>query len=71
MGANNINPERSRIGNRLKELRLAAGITTYQLAEKSGVTRTNISRIENGKYSAGLDVLSKLAQALGKSLDFV
>lgn len=63
--------ERIRVGQRIKELREEAGLTQEQLAEKTGLQKPNISRIESGKYSTGQDILSKIAHALGKSLDII
>ena len=62
---------RKLIGERIKDLREKVGITQLQLAEKAGITRTNLSRIELGKYSAGMDVLTKIARGLGGKLDIV
>ena len=63
--------ERIRIGNRIKELRQKRGISTYQLAELTGLKQPNITRIESGRYSTGVDILSKIAAALGCDLDFI
>ena len=63
--------ERLRIGSRIKELRHKRGVSSYRLAEMTGLQRQNISRIESGKYSTGVDILSKIAAALGCNLDFV
>lgn len=63
--------ERKRIGNRIRELREQAGISQDRLAEMTGLYKQNISRIESGKYSTGIDIISKIAQALGKKIDFV
>ena len=63
--------ERVRIGNRIKELRQKRGISTYRLAEMTGLKQPNIARIESGRYSTGVDILSKIAAALGCDLDFV
>ncbi len=63
--------ERKRIGQRIKDLREQAGMTQDQLGEKTGLLKFNISRIEQGKYSTGQDILSKIATALGKKLDIV
>lgn len=41
------------------------------LARLAGIDAANLSRIENGKYSVGLDILSKIAAVLGKKIDFV
>ena len=63
--------ERQRIGNKIRQLREAAGLSQSELAEKTGLLRPNITRIESGKYSTGQDILCKIAQALGKRLDIV
>lgn len=60
---------RHQIGNKIAELRTKKAMTQRDLAEASGVTQANINNIENGKYSVGIDVLAKIASALG--WDFV
>ncbi|MEW9124428.1 MAG: helix-turn-helix transcriptional regulator, partial [Thermotaleaceae bacterium] len=44
------------------------GITQKQLAEKSGVSQANISKIENGSYKPSIPVLKRIADGLGKRL---
>lgn len=61
--------ERHRIGSRIRELREQSGMTQDELAEKTGLKRPNISRIESGRYNTGQDILSKISLALGKKLD--
>jgi len=56
------------IASRLRELRLAQGLTLSDLAERSGVSRSNISLIERGESSATATVLDKLTGALGVTL---
>lgn len=56
------------IASRLRELRLAQGLTLADLAERSGVSRSNISLIERGESSATATVLDKLTGALGVTL---
>ena len=63
--------ERKRMGERIKNLREEIGLTQEQLAEKTGLQKQNISRIELGKYSTGQDILSVIAAALGKRLDII
>ncbi|MCS0591097.1 helix-turn-helix domain-containing protein [Massilia norwichensis] len=53
------------IAQRLRELRDAQGLSLAQLAERSGVSRSNISLIERGESSATATVLDKLSAALG------
>lgn len=43
-------------------------MTQNQLAELSGVTQANISKIENGSYVPSLSVLQRIATGLGKRL---
>ena len=62
--------ERERIGRRIAELRHDAGISQEKLAELSGVGYSHIARIELGRYSVGIDTLSKIANVFGMELDF-
>lgn len=59
------------IGQRIQELRKEAGMTQTQLAEKCGMAQPNIARIEAGTYATSLDVLSRIAEALGKRIELV
>lgn len=63
--------ERIRIGQRIKEIREENHVEAKSLALLSGIDAANISRIEQGKVSVGLDVLSKIANALGYKVDLV
>lgn len=63
--------ERTRIGARIRQIREERRIEARDLAKLAGIDAANLSRIENGKYSVGLDILSKIAAVLGKKLDFV
>lgn len=40
------------------------GLTQAEVAERAGISRTNISRFESGKYNPTLDMLVKLATAM-------
>jgi transcriptional regulator with XRE-family HTH domain len=62
---------RERIGKRIAQIRMEAGISQYKLAELTGLAPGNIARIETGKYSTGIDILSKIGDALGYQLDFI
>ncbi len=48
--------------------RLESNMTQAELAEKSGIRQSNISRIENGNALPRLDTLEALARAMGKKL---
>jgi transcriptional regulator with XRE-family HTH domain len=50
----------------IAKYRNAKGWTQEQLAERSGVHRVTIAKIESGQSAnVGLDVIEKLADALG------
>lgn len=57
--------ERKRIGEIIRNLRKSQNLTQDELAEAASITRANLSSIERGKYSAGFDILSRIADALG------
>jgi transcriptional regulator with XRE-family HTH domain len=54
-----------RVAARLREARLARGLTLEQLAETSGVSRAMISRIELGHSSPTAGLLGRLCGGLG------
>ncbi len=56
------------IGERLKALRAAAGLTLDQLADRSGVSRAMISRIERAEASPTAALLARLCEGLGLTL---
>lgn len=56
------------LARRLRNLRGERGLSLEALADRSGVSRSNISSIERGESSPTAVVLSKLATALGLRL---
>ena len=50
------------------EARISNNMTQKQLAEKSGIRQSNISRIENGACLPTLSTLYDIAKGLGKKL---
>ncbi len=52
----------------LTEARREKGLTQEQLAELSGVSKSEIELLENGKGDPSLQTLKRLATALGKNL---
>ncbi|HEY4207962.1 MAG TPA: helix-turn-helix transcriptional regulator [Puia sp.] len=61
---------RIRIGSIITSRRKELGLTQKALAETTGILQTNISRIEKGKYSVGIDQMSKIAAALKCEINF-
>ena len=53
------------LSQRIRELRSKSGLTLEQVAEKSGLTRSVLSKVENFRVSPSLSTLGKIARALG------
>ena len=49
----------------LRLRRKAAGLSQEELAHRAGIDRTYVSALERSLYAAGIDVVDRLAQALG------
>ena len=56
------------LGATIRELRQRHDLTIAQVADQAGISRGMLSKIENAQTSTGLDVLHRIAQALGVSL---
>jgi transcriptional regulator with XRE-family HTH domain len=54
-----------RIGHQVRALRVAAGSSGGELATKSGVSRSMLSRIERGLVSPSVETLDRIASGLG------
>ena len=63
--------ERKRIGAKIRHLRERKGIEAKHLATMVHIDAANLSRIEQGKYSIGLDILTRIAHVLGVKVDLV
>jgi transcriptional regulator with XRE-family HTH domain len=57
-----------RLGERVRELRRGRGLTLEELAERSGVSRAMISKLERGEKNPTLVVAAKLAEGFGVTL---
>lgn len=68
-----VEQEKSRVKLQIleqyKELRRDKGMTQQQIADITGIKRTNIVRIESGKYVPTIEVLVKLAAVLDMDLE--
>jgi transcriptional regulator with XRE-family HTH domain len=61
-------PRAPRCGRFLIEARRRHGLTQQDLAERTGITQTNISRIERDKVSPSLFTLNRLLEAMGETV---
>jgi len=59
----------SDFAHRVAEARRACGLTQSDLADKAGVHISHIQRIEAGTSQPTVDVLKRVAEALGVSID--
>ena len=59
----------SEFGNRLSQLRKAAGLSQSQLGEQLGLSNKAVSKWENGTAKPGLDTVNQLAGILGITVD--
>ncbi len=64
-GATHGNVDGVRLGQRLRELRLAASLTQAELARRTGIHRPNIARVEAGRHTPSLETIARLASAIG------
>lgn len=58
----------ARVGPIIERLRLEAGLTQRDLAGRVGTTQAAISKIETGRTVPGLELLDRIATALGRPI---
>ncbi len=52
------------LGKKIQRARNKTGLTQEQVAEKVGISRAYMGYIEQGRYSASLEVIEKIAKVL-------
>ena len=62
---------RVRIGKEIAARREKMGLTQKELADIVDLKSSAVSRIENGKLSVGIDMLSKIADTLNHNVELV
>lgn len=62
------NATREEVAQQLREVRKSQGMTQESLADCVGTKKSNISRLESGRYNPSLDFLVKVAGGLGKQI---
>ncbi len=63
-----VSPRRE-VARQVREARKAEGMTQEYLAELVGTKKSNISRLESGRYNPSLEFLEKVADGLGKKVE--
>jgi len=56
---------------KLKLIAKEKGITTYKLAELTGMKQSNIARVFSVKYQPNLKTLCEIAKALGVEIEII
>lgn len=63
------NIEKGLLMNKVKNYRIATGLSQLELAKKVGVARQTIGLIENNKYNPSLALCIKIAKILNTDLN--
>lgn len=61
--------QETHVGNKLRELRKARGLSKEEVARAVGTTRQTITSIEVGKYTASLPLALRLARYFGVTVE--
>ncbi len=64
-----ISKPRQEVTNRLREMRIAAGLSQGDLAQNAGITRQALYAVEKDQYLPGTEVALQLARTLGTSVE--
>ena len=67
----NKEQQAQRMGQRITALRKLEGISQQELADRAGLTRQHIGRIEDGAFGSQVETIQQIAEALGMSVDIV
>lgn len=60
---------RQEVATQFRSSRKQLNMTQQTLADAAGTKKSNISRMESGKYNPSLDFLVKVAGCMGKQLN--
>lgn len=66
-----IYDKRKAMGESIRKLRTVQGWEQEQLAQIAGITTANVRSVKAGKYAVNIDVLNKIAGALGAELKMI
>lgn len=59
------------LNERIRELRIASGISQVELAEKLGVSKQSVSNWENDNIQPSIDMLIKLSKVFNVTTDYL
>ena len=66
-----MNDKRKQLGYRIRQARMAKGLSQLQLSEKVQISPSHLSDIEYGKKNLGIDIFIRLVQELEVSADWL
>lgn len=64
MNNSKMKPKLIRIGNSIRKIRKAQGISQFELSKRSGLDKSYMNYVEKGKRNFTLQTLYKIAEAL-------
>lgn len=59
---------RRKLGRRIAQLRERQGLTQQDLADEAEMHQTYLCGVENGRRNSTIDVIARIATALGKDM---
>ena len=59
------------LNERIRELRVASGLSQVELADKLGVSKQSVSNWENDNIQPSIEMLVKIARTFNVSTDFL
>lgn len=59
-----LSVEKNEVGEKIRELRKKAGLTQYELARRTGIVQSDLSRMETGAYRVSVMALAKILDVL-------
>lgn len=60
---------RELIGKEIAKQRKSLGSTQNQMADKTGINKTTLSKIENGRFTGSLDIFERYLDAVGLQME--
>jgi transcriptional regulator with XRE-family HTH domain len=63
-------PARSAVGKRLRTLRQELGLTLSDVADRTGVSVSNLSKIERGDVSPSFDIVMRICHGLDVAIEY-
>lgn len=62
---------RYEIGEKIRDARKKKSLTQQQVSKRSGVNKTTISEIENGRFTGSFDIFERVLDQIGLEFNVV